>query len=244
MEISPLLIYEQGLRENNEDAYCCGKIDDTQFFIVCDGVGGIQKGEVASNLACQTIANYIQKNKLSTSYEKYINDMIKFVDSEFDLYFLSDPQALGMGTTLALLILSGKQAIAAHIGDSRIYHIRKNKILFETRDHSLVNILIDNGIITKKEAENHPQKNVITKAIQGKIIKQDKADIQIISDIRQGDYFFLCSDGVLESIDSNELVQILASENMDEKKIGEIKKRCEAQSKDNFTAILVPVRTL
>ncbi len=245
VENSLLFIHGQGLRENNEDAYYHGKIsDDMQFFIVCDGVGGTQKGEVASSLACRAIDGYIQNNKLSSSsssYEKYINDMIKFVDSEFERYFLSDPQAKGMGTTLALLILTGNWAIAVHIGDSRIFHVRKNTILFETRDHSLANSLMDNGIITKEEVENYPWKNVITRALQGKSVKPGEADIHVIPNVQPGDYFFLCSDGILEGIKPDELLLILNSDITDEEKIVKIKERCEDRSKDNYTAILVPL---
>jgi len=105
----------------------------------------------------------------------------------------------------------------------------------------LVNKLIDNGIITEEEAKNHPQRNVITRAIQGNSIKLSKADIHVISDTQHGDYFFLCSDGILEGINSGDLVRILSSKNTDKNKINEIKKRCEIRSKDNFTAILVPI---
>ena len=243
IEFEPLFFSEQGLRENNEDAFLCDITNkNVRFCIVCDGVGGSQRGEVASSLACRTVADYIRNNELPLSFELYVNKMIDAVDTAFDQYFEMYPDAMGMGTTLTLLLFFDNRAIAVHIGDSRIYHVRKNKILFETRDHSLVNVLIDNKVITEAEAQDHPQKNVIMRAILGKSIKASEADVHVISEINSGDYFLLCSDGILESVDSKELIQILSLKIADEDKLNEIKKRCQTKSKDNYTAVLIPIR--
>ncbi len=242
-KLAPLIIHGQGLRENDEDAFRYGAIDDNAaFYVVCDGVGGAQKGEVASELACSTIAEYLQQHPFSScpEHETYIKKMLESVDLAFDRYFVDHPKAKGMGTTLTLLLLFPNQAIIAHVGDSRIYYVRKNQVLYQTRDHSLVNELMENGIISEEETESHPMKNVILRAIQGASVKSSKADIHTINQIIPGDYFFLCTDGILEGISSNELVLILNSSVPDADKAEEIKKRCENLSRDNYTAILVP----
>ncbi len=241
-KITPLFIHEQGLRENNEDSLIWREVDDeTYFFSVCDGIGGARKGEVASDLACQAVAEYIQNNKLTQAADQYFNTLIESVDSAFDNYFKDYPETRGMGTTLALLMLNNQQAYSIHIGDSRVYHIRNHQILFQTKDHSLVNQLIDNEIITPKEAENHPRRNVITRAIQGKSVKISRPDWHLIADILPGDYFFLCTDGILESVTSELLLHILNTNKSDEDKIKEIKECCKVSSRDNYTAILIRI---
>ena len=245
MKLIPTIQFlnERGKRSNNEDYIICGNFPDNQgyFFVVCDGVGGADKGEVASKLACQRIEKYLLNNVSDTYNQDYMDGMIDFVENKFDNYTNQYPEAKGMATTMVLLILHSDEAIAAHIGDSRIYHIRKNNILYKTQDHSLVNEFVRSGIITEEEALTHPQRNVITRAIQGRNVKQVKADIHYISNVQFLDYFFLCSDGILESITDSQLIQIL-SENWDnKKKIDFIRKQCAAFSKDNYSAFLIQI---
>jgi len=241
---APLIIHEQGLRENNEDAFRYGMVDEnTSFYVVCDGVGGTQKGEVASMLACNVVADHLKTHSYSSilDYEQYIKQLVECLDQAFDHYIAECPEAKGMGTTLVLLILFPGRSVVAHIGDSRIYHVRNDQILYQSRDHSLLNELLDNGIISEEETESHPLKNVILRAVQGASVKRSKADSHVISQIAPGDYFFLCTDGILEGISSYELVMILDSSIPDTEKVEEIKKRCMNFSRDNYTALLVPI---
>ena len=241
----PLIIHGQGLRENNEDSFCYGVVDENiSFYAVCDGVGGAQKGEIASMLMCDVIADYVKAHPHSSGLDpgKYIKQMVECVEQAFDHYFAEHPDAKGMGTTLAFLLLFPDQAVVAHIGDSRIYHIRNNRILYQSRDHSLVNELMDNGIISEEDTESHPLKNVILRAVQGASVKPAKAENYIINRIDPGDYFFLCTDGILEGISTHELVLILDSSVPDTEKAEEINKRCANFSQDNYTALLIPIQ--
>ena len=237
-------IREQGQRSNNEDYMIHGDLPENKgsFFAVCDGVGGANKGEVASELTCQSIKEFLQKEIPETYDQHYIDRMIDFVENEFDNYIDSHSEAQGMATTMALLILDADKAIIAHIGDSRVYHIRYNKILFKTQDHSLVNMFVKNGEITEEEALTHPQRNVIMRAIQGKN-KPTKADVKIIEnkEIEKLDYFFLCSDGILETITDSILLQILCEEWDNIKKMNFIKEKCTEFSRDNYSAYLVQI---
>lgn len=151
-----------------------------------------------------------------------------------------------MGTTLAFLHISNRQALMAHIGDSRIYHLRKNdncqvRIIYKSSDHSLVNELLQSGVITEEEAETHPKKNVITRAMQPNQEKRCPAAIHITRDVAAGDRFFLCTDGVSESISDTQLCDIVAKNMNDEAMINVICQQCQGRSRDNFSAYLVSV---
>ena len=112
---------------------------------------------------------------------------------------------------MTLLKFHSGGCLLAHIGDSRIYHIRPSeRYIFHTRDHSLINDLYDIGEITLEEMKTSKQKNVITRAMQPNLERRPKADIKHITDIRPGDYFFMCSDGMLEETDDSDLLNILS----------------------------------
>ena len=133
--------------------------------------------------------------------------------------------------------------LLAHIGDSRIYHIRpsEKKILFKTRDHSLVNDLIEIGELTPEEAKISKQKNVITRAMQPNLERRPKADLKHIKDIQPDDYFFMCSDGMLEETEDENLLNILSeTDNSDEEKL-EILIKVSENNKDNHSAYLIHV---
>ncbi|MBD5273214.1 MAG: hypothetical protein HDS42_08150, partial [Bacteroides sp.] len=141
--------------------------------------------------------------------------------------------------------------LVAHIGDSRIYHIRpslydaKSKrggIIYQSSDHSLVNDLLKAGEIDEEEARNFPQKNVITRAMQPQLEKRYKADIYTFDDIRGGDYFFLCCDGILEQLSNEKLCEILADKDLnDTQKLTEIKNICDGNTRDNYSCWLIPI---
>ena len=141
-------------------------------------------------------------------------------------------------------------ALVAHIGDSRIYHVRpslaskegRTGIIYQSADHSLVNDLLKAGEITEEEAVNFPQKNVITRAMQPHLERRYKADIYEINDVESGDYFFLCCDGVLEQLTNDKLGEILANVTLnDDGKIAAIKAVCDERTRDNYTCWLVPI---
>ena len=241
---TPQSINHIGGRSNNEDSIYPieGKAnEDDTLFIVCDGVGGSEKGEVASRLACDKFAKYVTNNGIMSASERDIALALVYVEEAFDTYFESCPDAKGMGTTLTLLQLHDNGATVAHVGDSRVYQYRDGQIVFQTQDHSLVNDLLKAGIIDEEQAKDHPKKNVISRAIQGGSVKSTKADVQQIDDIQSGDYFFLCTDGILENLSDFEIGQILLQDISDDQKIQQINDRCEESPNDNFSAYLVPI---
>ncbi len=240
----PLSLNEQGKRANNEDTiYPSEATPENNLFIVCDGMGGAEQGEVASFIVCKSFAEYFADKKITISTQKVINDALEETQVVMDEYLEKTPEARGMGTTLTLLHLHEHGATLAHCGDSRIYHVRNEEILFCTEDHSVVNQLLKQGIITPEEAAES-NNNRITRAIQGNSVRKTKADVEQITDIRAGDYFLLCSDGVNESISDEEIPQILSTDQTDAEKLADIKNLCDANSRDNFSLYLVHIKSV
>lgn len=249
----PLTFSEIGRKDNQEDnVYPTLKMVNTnsRFFILCDGMGGHDSGEVASDTVCRALGRYFEAhfpvNGVVTT--EYFKQALEYAYDELDK---KDTGALKkMGTTMTCLYLHSKGYLVAHIGDSRIYHVRPANtdlsngrlgIIYQSSDHSLVNDLLKAGELTEEEAVNFPQKNVITRAMQPNLERRYKADVFSFNDIKAGDYFFLCSDGVLEQLTNECLCEILSSSISDEEKLEAIKQVCYDKTKDNFTCYLVPI---
>lgn len=235
-------INEIGQRTNNEDSvFPNSEINSAlhNLFLVCDGVGGHAKGEIASDLVCSQLARYYEQERIDISTPELIERGIQFVENQFDSYMLSNPDSAGMGTTLTLLHLHRRGASLAHIGDSRIYHLRGGEILYRSKDHSYVQTLVDLGEITEEEAARHPNRNQITNAIQGASVRRAKPSQHSITDLRAGDLFILCTDGVLESV-TDEDMRAFSREGYEVDTIAlKMRRLCEGQSRDNFSAYIV-----
>lgn len=244
----PLYFTEIGRKDNQEDYLFPSKADaDTKVFIMCDGMGGHDNGEVASKTAATTLGNYLDSCS-EIDIPVFETGLSKAYDAldEIDTNSAKKP-----GTTLTCLCFNDNSYLVAHIGDSRIYHIRpslynpkvkRGGILYQSSDHSLVNDLLKAGELTEEEARDFPQKNIITKAMQPHLEKRYKADVYMFDDIQGGDYFFLCSDGVLEQLSNEMLCEILAEKDLnDEKKLAKIKSICDGNTKDNYTCWLIPI---
>jgi len=244
----PYSFHQLGKRDNQEDARFPDEdrpINPSPFYIVCDGVGGCEKGEVASNTVCKAFANALSNTDWN---ENFTNDDFKFaLNKSYDsLNDMASKDNTDMATTLTFVCFHAGGCLVAHIGDSRIYHIRPNAgILYRSEDHSLVNALVHSGNLTPEQAVNHPQSNVITRYIGVTKDGQERSNATVmrITDIQDGDYFFLCSDGVLESVVDSTLLDILAMPMTDEEKIDNIARLCQ-DSHDNNTAYLIPVASV
>ena len=229
-----------------------GRLSDSdRTFILCDGMGGHDAGEVASASVCDAMGRAAAHSSPSgdgiftqSDFEEALNAAFLALD-EKDTH-----AAKKMGTTLTFLRLHEGGAFIAHIGDSRVYHIRPGKtgketvILHETSDHSLVNELIKAGELTRESARKSVQKNVITRALQPNPISRPKADIYETPDIRPGDYFYLCSDGMLEQPDMENGTSL---KNIFSRKGGapadkvNILRSVTAHNKDNHSAIVIHI---
>jgi protein phosphatase len=240
----PFATTEKGKRLNNEDSiYPSSELasPEQRLFVVCDGVGGAEKGEIASELACDSFETYFSTFLgESDPSEDFINKAVRYVELQFDEYIKQNPEAQGMATTFTLLYIGNNGITIAYAGDSRIYQFRDGKIIFKTEDHRLVNSWIKLGKITEEEAETHPKRNVITRAIVGSE-HITSADVNMLTDIEPGDRFFLCTDGVTESFSDKALTEIFSKGNNSEEVKNIIVECCNNQSKDNFSFYIIPI---
>ena len=235
----PLSINEIGQRSNQEDSIIQW---NNRLFVLCDGMGGHEKGEVASQTVCQSLVTWFEEHVTPDApfTDEQLREAIEYAYQQLDQYADGNPKQ--MGTTLTLLYIGRNGVTAAHMGDSRIYHIRPNeKVLYQSRDHSLVFDLFQAGEITYDEMLNYPQKNIVTRAMTPGEDNRMRADIVHISDIQPGDYFYMCSDGMLEQMSNEELLALLSSEATDEEK----RKRlieATANNQDNHSAWLIHIK--
>ncbi len=208
-----------------------------KLYIVCDGVGGMPNGEIASKIAAISFAKHLTTLNTECITEIEIEAAIKIAENNFDDYYREHNQK-EMATTLAMISLNASNATLAHVGDSRAYHIRDGKILFCTDDHKYVNELVASGFLKPEDAKTHPKRNIISRAIRGSQYPTF-ADVTIIEDIQIGDYFMLCTDGLLESID-DEFIESRFLKHADLNIIvAEIDKLCRQSSNDNFSGIFI-----
>ncbi|MEZ4885210.1 MAG: protein phosphatase 2C domain-containing protein [Chitinophagales bacterium] len=242
----PVFLHEVGKRGNNEDMiypFSGSATKEDRLFIVCDGVGGANKGEIASLMICELFQAYFQEHDLQHVSKSDLEDALRFVEGKLWEYTQVHTECAGMASTLTLVHFNDAQNIVtiAWVGDSRIYHIRAGNILYETEDHSLVNELIKRGEITTEEAKVHPQRNVILRAISGSD-NPSQISVHQIEEVEAGDFFMLCSDGILESVDERILVTLLPKKEVNlEKVCGKIKELCTQYSNDNYSMYLLQI---
>jgi PPM family protein phosphatase len=247
-EIKAYNLQELGQRQNQEDSLypALGQsTNDDRLFILCDGMGGHEKGEVASATVCEVMSKTILS---MWNPSEPLSDEIfqKALAASYDALDAKDNgEERKMGTTMTFVCLHSEGATVAHIGDSRVYQLRpaKNgnpaKIVFRTQDHSLVNDLVKIGEITEEEAKHHPQKNVITRAMQPCQDHRAKVDIAHLTDIQPGDYFYMCSDGMLEEATDENILNIITMPSKTDSEKIEMLRNVTEENKDNHTAHLI-----
>lgn len=219
------------VRELNEDTF--GYHD--QLFVVADGMGGHQAGEVASAIAVETFlkADLTGDTKLALQKTLVVANqaILKQAELSKDLN--------GMGTTIAVLYLGVALAYVTHIGDSRVYYLSDNNFQQLTSDHSLVNELVKTGEITVEEAKSHPKRNILTHALGS----NETLDPEIIEiKVTKGDKFLLCSDGLTGAVTETLIKEFMACENEPETIVNQlIDSANDSGGADNITVILVEI---
>lgn len=228
------------VRTDNQDAYFAGKITDGSVFaVVCDGMGGANAGNVASELAVRHISEYVIRSYRDgmdmTDTEKTLKNAI--VSANISLYdkAVNNAELAGMGTTAVAAFVKDGTAVIAHVGDSRIYLVN-GEIKQLTRDHSVVQSLIESGKITPEDAKVHPRKNVITRALGA------EEDVAVDSDclnLSDGDTLLLCSDGLTNFLDDKDILKVF--QNNDISAVAErlVEEANENGGGDNITVVTV-----
>ncbi len=230
------------IRQENQDAfYISEENDEYKLCILADGMGGYTGGEIASRLACMSVAKYIKEN-FDKEKEYIKEELMSLIKQAMEysnkiVYEKSreKKELEQMGTTLEVCLIYNNRAYIGHIGDSRIYRIRQNIMRKITVDHSYVQKLVKDGTITKEEAINHPKKNMLMKALGCE--EKVEPDIMV-----KGFYFkdiiLMCSDGLTNMIAEQEIYNIIVQD-VENATDNLIKKAKELGGRDNITVIII-----
>lgn len=209
------------VRQAQEDSHDIAVMTPNgDVFVVCDGMGGHVGGKMASSIAVRSIIEHLKKEKYATPYEA-MDGALQYANMQILGYANEHPELKGMGTTACILILQDDCAYIAHVGDSRIYlYLGKEKQLHRiTKDHSFVQTLVDAGQIKDEEAEHHPNKNRILKALGIKPELQPTFNYQNKPILpKNGDIFLICSDGLSGMISEKTIADVLGSKQTIEQK--------------------------
>ena len=216
------------VREGNEDAYM---VRDP-LFAVADGMGGHQGGEVASNLA-------LERLERATDGGSDLADVVREANRAVFEQAAQDPGLAGMGTTLTAVRVQDERLHLAHVGDSRMYLLRDGRLERITRDHTVVEQLVDQGRMSAEDAKIHPQRSILTRALGvDEDIQVDESDV----DVRPGDRVLLCSDGLTGMVDEDRILSILTDTPDPQAACGAlIEAANQAGGQDNITAVVLDV---
>lgn len=228
-------------RKVNEDYYYVSEENSKiKLFIIADGMGGYNAGEVASRMATESIKEYVEKHfeKSKSSREAIVamlNKAVEYANSVVYKKAKGNKDLEGMGTTLDVCLIYNSKMYVAHIGDSRVYRIRKEFLRKITKDHSYVQTLIEGGKITKEEAYNHPKRNMLTRALG--CVENVEPDIYVKTFLK-GDTLIMTTDGLTNMVRENEIYNII-KESKQEAVEKLVNKANENGGYDNITVIII-----
>ena len=229
------------VREMNQDYYyISNSLDEVQLYLLADGMGGYTGGEIASKLAVQTAKNYIENN--FKDIEKDRDSIIQLLGSSMEYANMvvyekakENPELQGMGTTLEICLIYNNKAYIGHVGDSRIYRVRKQFIRKLTQDHSYVQKLVKEGTITKEQAEHHPQKNMLMKALGCNAFVEPDV---MVKGFLKDDILIMCSDGLSNMVDQQTIYE-MASKNIEQATKDLVQLAKDRGGYDNITVVII-----
>ena len=212
---------DKGLRRTNNEDACFVMLPD-KVYVVADGVGGSNAGEIASRTAVNEIANYITEHPIAEATNKYAIE-----------------ENSGMATTVVIVYAIDNKAYITNIGDSRAYLYRHGKLIQLTEDHTYVNTLVKAGILSREQAEVDERKNVITKALGAEpTVEPDFFQVEIMKD----DIFVICTDGLYDEVENGEMIEVLnKNQSMSDVCTELINRANKNGGRDNITVICLKV---
>lgn len=229
-------------RHLNEDVCLTfyDNIKNTALLVVCDGMGGAKAGSIASKIAAETFMEHMKSRlaEINNIIEatQHINEAVRAANRNIFDRSIRDAECAGMGTTLVAAAVTNNGVVIANVGDSRAYHVTEHQITQVTKDHSVVEDMIDRGDLTRQEANTHPNRNLITRALG---TSQDTEPDFFFLNLLVGEHLFLCSDGLSNIVSEQAMYSEINSESS-------VQDKCErlislANSKgapDNVTVVL------
>ncbi len=223
-----------GKRQNNEDTfYPLTHTSTNTFFIVCDGVGGNSNGEIAARIIIDTVGKNIQQFTIA-----HILEALQVATTALEEYSSVNNTSPSMATTIVVAVCQMKEVIVAWCGDSRLYHIRNGQILYKTIDHSLVQQMVNTGIITEDQAVTHPKKNIILQSVHAKMNVRD-VETTKLNNFESKDFLLLCTDGLLEVLSPTFIQQNFVNENTLENLQQQLIQLANNNTNDNCTWYLI-----
>jgi len=232
------------IRSGNEDNYAVNvpPSGDRGLFVVADGMGGHAAGEVASEMAVQTLERELAslKDLDDRSSSERVMDALRMANRNIHDRTITEVDKQGMGTTASVLIVSGMRYMIGQVGDSRVYLLRDGALQQLTKDHSYVQEQVDAGFLTPEQARYHPYSNVITRCVGA------SPDVQpdvYQGEVRVGDLFLVASDGLTGMVDDRRLQMLLMSRSVPERKVHSLIAEANGRGGlDNITAIVVEIK--
>ena len=218
------------VRSHNEDSVTILKNESGEYLlIVADGMGGHRKGEVASSIVVSRLGKRFNETvTVGTKLDavNWLNDNINEINKEIITYGEENEDSKGLGTTVVVALLTSNFLIFGNIGDSSGYVMKNQKIHKVTKDHTLVNLLVAAGNISEDEAKNHPQKNVLMKALGA----SEKAEMDIFDVDINCDAIFLCSDGLTNMLSDDQIEKVLNDDDLEiDEKVEKLIRKCNAR---------------
>lgn len=234
---------DKGLRRSNNEDACFVLLPD-KVYVVADGVGGGNAGEIASRTAVSEIANYILEHPIANTTNKYavVNYLQSCLDEANSKIFRmanTYEENTGMATTVVIVYVAFGKVFITNVGDSRAYLYRKGQLVQLTEDHTYVNTLVKAGVLSKEQAEFDDRKNVITKALGAEpTVEPDFFQLEIMKD----DIFIICTDGLYDEVEDQEIIKVLSNKQPMTDVCGELIDRANKNGgRDNITVISLKV---
>jgi protein phosphatase len=233
-------------RSNNEDSYLYWEPDSDEEFrrkgrlaVIADGMGGYEGGQEASRLAVETV-RHVYDHSFGVNPQDTLLQAFESAHQNIHRYATEHPQFYGMGTTCTALSIVDRQLHFAHVGDSRLYHIRAESISRLTRDHSFVGRLVESGIVRSEDAESHPQRHILTAALgSGREVAPHVPDRPF--PLEEGDTLVLCTDGLWGLVGDRELAQAAQAAPPAEACLKLVRMALERGGPDNITVLVLRV---
>ena len=228
------------VRETNQDAFQFGQFDNGDCWaVVCDGMGGVSGGQVASSICVEKVSEAIKRGfrkKMTVNSAK--NLLVSAINAANSAVFKESQDSYvykGMGTTVVAVLILNNIAVIAHVGDSRAYIVNDESIKAVTKDHSFVQLLIDTGKITEEEAKVHPDRNIITRAVG----IEHTVDVELdIIDIVDNESLLICTDGLNISVEDSEILKVI-NEYGDSSTEKLVETANNAGGRDNVTIVII-----
>ena len=228
------------VRPTNQDAFVCGQLSDTTHFaVVCDGMGGANGGNVASAIAIKVIADRIVDTYHDGMAETALRHMLESAVSAANIEIFDaaaeNLDLRGMGTTVVAVIVQEDKAYIAHVGDSRAYMAMPDGLEQITRDHSIVQAMVEKGQLTQNEAKNHPRKHFLTRALG----VEEEVDCEFTeAEFSKDCILLLCTDGLTNMVETDDIYAIMRTSSPDEVPDALIAAANMAGGSDNITAVM------